>query len=71
MKRRCIKLSTSSEVRKALARVANMVLNNELSPSTANAVVYCSNAVLAAIRADETEKRLSALEQTIADYKNA
>ena len=65
MKRRCIKLSSSSEVRKALARVANMVLNNELPPSTANAVVYCANAVLTAIRADETEKRLDVLEQML------
>ena len=60
-----LKLSTPEEVRKALARVANMTLNNEIEPKQAHAIILACNAVLPAIRTDEQEKKLDELEQLV------
>ena len=60
-----LKLSTPEEVRKALARVANMTLNCEIEPKQANAIILACNAVLSAIRTDEQEKKLDELEQFV------
>lgn len=56
-----LKLSTPSEVRKALNRIANMILNGQIDPKSANAIIYACNVVLGAIRTDEQEKRLDEL----------
>ena len=56
-----LKLSTPAEVRKALNRVANMILNGQIDPKSANAIIYACNVVLGAIRTDEQEKRLDEL----------
>ena len=56
-----MKLSTPTEVRKALNRVANMILNGQIDPKSANAIIYACNVVLGAIRTDEQEKRLDEL----------
>ena len=58
MAKRRLKLSTPLEVRRALSKVANMVLNNELDPRAANTIILACNAVLSAIRTDEQERRL-------------
>ncbi len=58
-----LKLSSPQEVRKALSRIANMVLNGELDAKAANTIIYACNVVLGAIRTDEQEKRLDELEQ--------
>ena len=60
-----LKPSTPEEVRKALARVANMTLNGEIEPKQANAIILACNAVLSAIRTDEQEKKLDELEQLV------
>lgn len=60
-----LKLSTPSEVRKALNRIANMILNGQIDPKSANAIIYACNVVLGAIRTDEQEKRLDELEKLI------
>ena len=56
-----LNLSTPTEVRKALNRVANMILNGQIDPKSANAIIYACNVVLGAIRTDEQEKRLDEL----------
>lgn len=56
-----LKLSTPTEVRKALNRLANMILNGQIDPKSANAIIYACNVVLGAIRTDEQEKRLDEL----------
>ena len=66
-----IKMSTSREVRRAVSRVANMVLNGELSAKDANAILYAANVVLGAIRQDEIEQRLDALENAAEEARNA
>ena len=60
-----LKLSTPTEVRKALNRLANMILNGQIDPKSANAIIYACNVVLGAIRTDEQEKRLDELEKLI------
>ncbi|WP_077532634.1 hypothetical protein [Massiliimalia massiliensis] len=65
MAKRRLKLSTPLEVRRALSKVANMVLNNELDPRAANTIILACNAVLSAIRTDEQERRLCELEKMI------
>ena len=56
-----LKLSTPTEVRKALNRIANMILNGQIDPKSANAIIYACNVVLGAISTDEQEKRLDEL----------
>ena len=51
-----MKLTTPGEVRKALSRVANMVLNDELEPKAANSIILACNAILGALRTDDLEK---------------
>lgn len=65
MAKKRLKLTTPREVRRALNRVANMVLNGELEAKDANAIMYACNITLAAIRTDEQEKRLDELEQLL------
>lgn len=60
-----LKLTTPREVRRALNRVANMVLNGEIEAKDANAIMYACNITLGAIRIDEQERRLEELEQLI------
>lgn len=58
-----LKLSTPMDVRRALSRVSNMVMNGEIESKDANAIIYACNSVLQAIRADEQERRLEELER--------
>ena len=45
-RRKCLKLSNPREIRKALSRIANMVLNHEIDGKTTNSIVYICNAIL-------------------------
>ena len=38
-----------------------MILNGQIDPKSANAIIYACNVVLGAIRTDEQEKRLDEL----------
>ena len=60
-----LKMSTPGEVRRALARVANMVLNRELEAKDANAIMYACNSVLSAIRIDDQQRKLEELERLV------
>lgn len=64
-RRKCLKLDTPQAVRKALARVANMVLNGELDTKSANSIISACNGILSGIRTDEQEKKLAKLEQIL------
>lgn len=65
MAKKRLKLTTATQVRRALNRVANMVLNGEIEAKDANAIMYACNITLAAIRTDDQEKRLQELENLI------
>ena len=64
-RRKSLKLDTPQAVRKALARIANMVLNGELDTKTANSIILACNAILSGIRTDEQETKLAELEQIL------
>ena len=68
-KRLRLKLTTATEVRRALTRVSNMVLNGELDPKRANAIILACNAILSSIRTDEQGKKMSELEELLAELK--
>lgn len=65
MARKRLKMSTPREARQAAARIANMLLNRELDPKTANAILYAINVTLGSIRVDEQQRRLDELEQIV------
>lgn len=55
-RRKSLKLSSPREIRKALSRIANMVLNHELDGKTANSIVYICHAILGTFnKMDELE----------------
>ena len=58
-------MGTPQEVRAAINRVANLVLNDELEPKKANAILYAANLTLGAIRTDEQQRKLEELEALI------
>lgn len=64
-RRKQIKLSTPLEARRAMARIANMVLNGELDPKAANTILYACNAILGAIRVDDQQQKLDELERLV------
>lgn len=65
MAKKRLKMSTPAEVKRALSRVANMVLNGEMEAKDANAIMYAANVILGAIRVDEQQQRLDELEKLI------
>lgn len=62
-----LRLSTPNDIRKTLARVTNMIANNEIDTKKANTIIYSCNSILNSIRVDEQEKRISELEEYIND----
>lgn len=61
-RRKTLKLSTPEEIRKAISRVANMVLNGEIDTKVAKALLYACNSALAAVRIDEYKRKVEELE---------
>ena len=60
-----LKMSNSREVRRTVNRIANMLLNGEVDPKTANAILYACNVCLGAIRTDEQKQKLDELEKLV------
>lgn len=65
MAKKRLKMTTSREVRRAVNRIANMLLNGEIDSKTANAILYAANVTLGAIRVDEQQAKLDELEQIV------
>lgn len=57
-----LRMGTPTEIRRTLARVANMAMNGEIDTKTANTIILACNAVLSAIRTDEQQKKIDELE---------
>ena len=66
-RRKSMKLATLGDVRRALARINNMVLNGEIDSKTGAAMVSCCNAVLTSMRLDDQQKKLDELERLLKD----
>lgn len=60
-----IKLSTPAEVRRTLSKIANLLLNNQIDPQRATAIINACNAVLSCIRLDEQQKRIDELKKLL------
>ena len=56
-----LRLKTPTEVRRALAKVANMTANGEMDTKTANTIILARNAILGASRTDEQQKKIDEL----------
>ena len=67
MAKRNLKLDTPDNIRKALAKVANMTYKGELDTKTANSIILACNAILSGIRTDEQEKKLIELERIVSE----
>lgn len=70
MTKKRLKISSSREVRRTVNRIANMLLNGEIDPKTANAILYGCNVCLGAIRVDDQQAKLDELESIIGDLRN-
>lgn len=69
MEKKRLKMGTSREVRRTINRINNMLLNGEIDPKTANALIYGCNAALGAIRVDDQQAKLNELEKLIKELE--
>ena len=69
MSKKRLKMTTARETRRAVNRIANMLLNGEIDAKTANAILYASNVTLSAIRTDEQQAKIDELEKIVEDLK--
>ena len=65
MPKKRLKMSTSTEVKRAVNRINNMLLNGEIDARTANALLYGCNVCLGAIRVDDQQAQLNELERMV------
>lgn len=65
-----LRFKTPTDIKRSLARVANMVLNNEITPKQANSAIYAANVILEAIKTDEQQKKIQELESIFNDIMN-
>ena len=70
MANRKLSWSNAREVRRSLAAINNMLLNDKIESDRARAIVYTANAILQAIRIDEQEKQIEELREMLEDIKN-
>lgn len=68
-RRKTLKLSTPEEIRRAMSRIANMVLNGELDSKEANCLIYACNSALGAIRTDEYRQKVEELEKLLMEQE--
>ena len=69
MPKKRLKMSTPEQIRRTINRINNMLLNGEIDPKTANALIYGCNSALGSIRLDEQQAKLDELEQVIGELK--
>lgn len=65
MAKRNLKLDSPDNIRKALAKVANMTYKGEIDVKTANSFTTTCNVILSGIRIDEQDKKLAELERIL------
>ena len=67
MAKRALRANSPAAVRASLVKVANEVRTGELTPQQANAITASMNAILASIRIDEQEAKMTQLELILQD----
>ena len=60
-----LRMRTTTEIKRTLARVANMALNGEIDTKVANTVILACNTILGAIKTDEQQKKIDELEELL------
>lgn len=60
-----LRMRTTTEIKRTLARVANMALNGEIDTKVANTVILACNAILGVIKTDEQQKKIDELEELL------
>lgn len=70
MQKKRLKMTTSREIRRAVNRITNMLLNGEIDPKTANAILYGCNVCLGAIRVDDQQAKLDELEKIVEEMRS-
>lgn len=68
-RRKTLKLSTPEEIRRSISRIANMILNEEINPLTAKAMIYACNSALTAVRTDEYKRKVEELEALLIEQQ--
>lgn len=63
-----LRLATPKDVRKTLARVANMTANGQMDTKVANTIILACNAILGSIRVDEQQKKIEELEILLEEH---
>ncbi len=69
MNKRRLRMGTSTEVRRTVNKINNMLLNGEIDAKTANALLYSYNVIAGIIRIDEQEKKLNELKQAVKELE--
>ena len=64
-----LRMRTTTEIKRTLARVANMALKGEIDTKVANTIILACNAVLGAIKTDEQQKKIDELEALLNGIK--
>ncbi len=60
-----LRMGTPTEIKRTLARVANMALNGQIDTKVANTIILACNAILGTIRVDEQTKKIEELEKIL------
>lgn len=60
-----LKLDFSSNIRKSLSKIGNMVANGEIATEQANTIILACNAILGCIRTDEQAKIIKDLQEVL------
>ena len=68
MAKKRLRMGTSTEVKRAVSRINNMLLNGEIDAKTANALLYGCNVCLGAIRVDDQQAQLNELEKMVKEF---
>lgn len=69
MEKKRLKMGTSREIRRTINRINNMLLNGDIDPKVANALIYGCNAALGAIRVDDQQAKIDELERMIKEME--
>ena len=60
---------TAKEVRRSLAAINNMLLNDKIEADKARAIVYTANTILSSIRQDETDREIAELKEIVKELE--
>ena len=61
--------SNAREVRRSLATINNMLLNDKIEADKARAIVYTANTILSSIRQDETDREIAELKEIVKELE--